>query len=386
MVGYGELKNDSLYEPFTLNQPRYSSNTEEPFERDTNHGRDTRGQLTVYANAIQASQYRTHSFSFFINQKNCRLIHWSRSCAIVTAEFDYTEKGYLHEFFWRLSHAPRNMRGIDTTFVNPKNIDEARARRALGLCSTDQVYQVEVKDSATKQTTRYIIHKPFTNNHIFPLGRGTRCFKAYDCQTGATVLLKDSWRVSKYEPEGDIYRELHEKGVRYIPEFITAGDVPGIGHSCGKVGLFCNDITETPLRVHCHYRLVLGSVGQPLKSFFSTWELVNAVKCALIGNILCISITLITDDCSSPAHRDAATKAKILHRDISLGNIMIMGEDGMLIDWELSKRIDQEGGPSTARSEEKTVGLVTIHCCCSQSISVAGNFPVHLYKVTYANY
>jgi hypothetical protein len=131
--------------------------------------------------------------------------------------------------------------------------------------------------------------------------------------------------VSKYEPEGDIYRELHGKGVRYIPEFITAGDVPGIGHSCGKVGLFCNDITETPPGVHYHYRLVLGSVGDPLKSFFSTWELVNAAKCALIGNILYISMTLrlITDDCSSPAHRDAATKAKILHRDISLGNIMI---------------------------------------------------------------
>jgi hypothetical protein len=63
-------------------------------------------------------------------------------------------------------------------------------------------------------------------------------------------------------------------------------------------------------------------------------------------------MTLITDDCSSPAHWDAATKAKILHSGISLGNIMIMGEDGMLIDWELSKRIDQEGS-STARSEEK---------------------------------
>lgn len=52
MVGYGELKNDSLYEPFALNQPPYSINTEEPFERDTYNGRDTRGQLTVYANAI----------------------------------------------------------------------------------------------------------------------------------------------------------------------------------------------------------------------------------------------------------------------------------------------------------------------------------------------
>ena len=191
--------------------------------------------------------------------------------------------------------------------------------------------------------------------------------------------------MSKYEPEGDIYRELHGKGVRYIPKFITAGDVPGIGHSCEQVGLFCNDIGKSRPLVHHHYRLVLGSIGNPLTSFLSTWGLVNAVKCALIGNTLCVSMTLITDGFSS-AHRDAATKAKILHRDISLGNIIIVGEDGMVIDWELSKRIDPEGS-STARNEERTVSLITIHCCCcSKPISVTGNLPVHLCKVTYANY
>ena len=35
MAGYGESKNDSLHEPFALNQPPYSINTEELFERDT---------------------------------------------------------------------------------------------------------------------------------------------------------------------------------------------------------------------------------------------------------------------------------------------------------------------------------------------------------------
>ena len=78
-------------------------------------------------------------------------------------------------------------------------------------------------------------------------------------------------------------------------------------------------------------------------------------------------MTLIADDCSSSAHWDATTRAKILHRDISLGNIVMMGEDGMLIDWELSKRMDQG---LSARSEEKTVSLFTIYCCCPKSIFV----------------
>ncbi|KAF8972155.1 hypothetical protein BDZ97DRAFT_1650153, partial [Flammula alnicola] len=100
MTGYGELKNDVSYEPFTLDQPLYSIDAKHPFEWDTMQARDTRGQLTVYANAIQATQFRTHSFSFFINKTSCRLIHWSRSCAIVTEAFDYTEMKWLPMFFW----------------------------------------------------------------------------------------------------------------------------------------------------------------------------------------------------------------------------------------------------------------------------------------------
>jgi len=48
-------------------------------------------------------------------------------------------------------------------------------------------------------------------------------------------------------------------------------------------------------------------------------------------------------------------KAKILHRDISAGNILIVGDGGILIDWELCRRI----GSEAARSYEKTVGPVS---------------------------
>lgn len=72
-------------------------------ERGTVSARDSRGQITLYVNAIQATQFRTHSFSFFINKTQCRLIHWSHSCAIVTDEFNYTEPDWLPNFFWRHS-------------------------------------------------------------------------------------------------------------------------------------------------------------------------------------------------------------------------------------------------------------------------------------------
>jgi serine/threonine protein kinase len=48
----------------------------------------------------------------------------------------------------------------------------------------------------------------------------------------------------------------------------------------------------------------------------------------------------------------AYDRAKILHRDISVGNVLISadGKRGLLIDWELCKRVSpvpQESDPST---------------------------------------
>lgn len=285
MTGFGELKNDPRYESFALEQPLYSIDATHPFEHDTSTARDTRGQLTIYANAIQAAQFRTYSFSFFINKSNCRLIHWSRSCAIVTEEFNYTKEIWLPKFFWYLSHARKDIRGIDTTFGPVANSAEAqKAREALGLNSEriDPLYKVPVEDDVTKETTFYIVTKPFTKNHIFPVGRGTRCFKAYDCQTGEIVLLKDTWRVSKYEPEGSIYRELHKAKVRNIAKFITAGHV---GHVCGLTERFSATQDKRP-RAHHHYRLILGTLGTSLEHFTSTWQMVNAATDALIGSVL----------------------------------------------------------------------------------------------------
>jgi hypothetical protein len=50
------------------------------------------------------------------------------------------------------------------------------------------------------------------------------------------------------------------------------------------------------------------------------------------------------------------TKAGILHRDISIGNILILPDGtGILIDWELSKSMDDK----VARTHERTVGQLS---------------------------
>ena len=59
------------------------------------------------------------------------------------------------------------------------------------------------------------------------------------------------------------------------------------------------------------------------------------------------------------AHSDAGTKASVTHRDVSVGNILIVRKQdgsafGCLIDWELAKY----GDDSDARVYEKTVLIV----------------------------
>ncbi|KAF9023916.1 hypothetical protein BDZ89DRAFT_1069580 [Hymenopellis radicata] len=308
-----ELKNHAQDEPF--------DDGASEFERDTAHGRDTRGQLVTYLNAIQALQNRSHIFAVFINKDRCRLIHHSRSCSIVTKAFDYTDTNILQTFFWRFTHAPAAVRGHDTTmsFIELETKETKAARVKLKLGNECPLYMVSVEDFRTEQVLYYIISTPFTDTHAYPVGRGTRCYKAYDCATGKLVLMKDSWRVEGYEPDSVIYQRLYDK------------------QSLQCCGWFNDRLKATrigkSIRRHAHYRLVLGTIGVPISRFPSTWIMVNAIYCALI------------------AHEMAFKLAKILHRDISVGNILILPNGkGVLIDWELSKDLDQ----NVPRTYERT--------------------------------
>jgi serine/threonine-protein kinase RIO1 len=52
-----------------------------------------------------------------------------------------------------------------------------------------------------------------------------------------------------------------------------------------------------------------------------------------------------------PAHQHACKDANILHRDISIGNIIVYQGEGLLIDWELSCDLSND----QARVLERTV-------------------------------
>ncbi|KAG2015245.1 other/FunK1 protein kinase [Coprinopsis cinerea AmutBmut pab1-1] len=334
-----EIKMDSSCQPFDD-----QAKSHKEFETTTEAGQETRGQLIIYANALLASQLRTHAFTIFINGSFCRIIHWTRSCATVTREFDLDSiegSSWLLDFLWRFSRATPEYRGHDKSFVpisdsvSPTDAYEAKlAREALNATSEEPLYKVGVKDEFSGETSYYIIRGvPVTQTHYFPVGRGTRGFIAYNCQfdaeatspmerekTGSElVFLKDTWRIDGYDTEGEVYLRLQKSQVRNIAPRLTSGDVSvtvqeAKFHKCGPP-----NGRKVQARVHYHYRLVLDRIGKPLSEFSYSWEMVTAVLHAL------------------QAHLDAYIKAGLLHRDISIDNIMVYWKDGkvtgFLVDW-----------------------------------------------------
>ena len=85
---------------------------------------------------------------------------------------------------------------------------------------------------------------------------------------------------------------------------------------------------------------------------------------------------------SSPclvAHRDAYIKARILHRDVSAGNILITEKgSGILIDWDLSKKVKEYIEPKP-RLHSRTVRCQgDVFTFSGQANKCLGNMAIHI--------
>ncbi|KAJ6544937.1 hypothetical protein B0H10DRAFT_2244029 [Mycena sp. CBHHK59/15] len=314
-----EVKTSPMNEPF--------GKKIEELEKPSGFARDTRGQLATYFAAMQAAQHRTHSFGVIVVGETCRLLRHTRSGTTITKSFKYASTTHLQSFFWRLSHAGAEKRGTDVTFARVAKGDQEHAR-ALLRAQDYRMYRVTVGNH------EYFVVDSFTRNHLYPVGRGTRCFVAVHSGTFQKCLLKDTWRLAAYHAEGEVYKQLHHHAVPNIPGVLDSGDV---GHECGYPpdGGWSVPANAT-IREHIHYRIVFDVVGEPLSSFKSTHNLVSCVRDAF------------------EAHHIAYTVAKVDHRDISVGNILAVEKQGnyhgLLIDWELARF----QGDQISRAYERT--------------------------------
>ncbi|KAL7279685.1 hypothetical protein ACG7TL_006092 [Trametes sanguinea] len=330
------------------------------------------GLHIAYATEILARQHRLFLFSISLAGSFARFFRWDRAGCLVSEAFDVRQHPHLlTDFLWRFSQLSEAKRGLDTTVTLASPQEEVTFRDAI----TEEVrLQLDIAgdelekavsahylrghvtiipitpqqpSNSAENPHRFIVSRPI----VSPLslaGRGTRGFWAVDAHTGRVVFLKDCWRFYwAEEVEGDILRELNDLGVRNIPLLAVHGDVPmdppvhcesELVSQSSFTDEFANDswvciVDGERVRVNevWHYRLATFTVGYGLQTLRGTEELLYATHDALT------------------AMKDAYTKDSRIHRDLSVGNIILVKEPdrvvrkGYLIDWEASDRVDDGG-------------------------------------------
>ncbi|GBE83554.1 predicted protein [Sparassis crispa] len=344
------------------------------------------GRNVCWATDALVNQHRLHYFSVAIHGTSARLLRWDPSGLVASAAFDLHEKPeILCEFLWRFAHASTVERGYDPTVEPASKNEEYRFKTVLShyLCvqlglslrndsldslsdsdriilqnSIDKHYDpghvaavsiVEKADKAgVRQLKRCLVCRPVST--YASMRRG--CMRGFwGVVDRAIVFLKDTWREWSLtdQCEGDVLEELHKAGVRHIPQFSGMATFQRTTRSRSNALMntpafqrtqtdryrmaewLCRSDRQILVRSRVHYRLILTTVGLPLQDIRGTEELLHATYDVYESII------------------DARVKAKVFHRDISIGNVLLFkepGEDirhGYLIDWELSSHIRDDG-------------------------------------------
>ncbi|KAH9889875.1 hypothetical protein C8Q73DRAFT_838269 [Cubamyces lactineus] len=332
------------------------------------------GQHIMYAAEILARQHRTFVFSITMAGSAARLCRWDRSGLIVSRSFDIREHpDFLCEFLARFACASNSQRGHDETVEMATSEEETlfletitkHVQAQLGVegdalakavsehyepghVMAMHVHAVDMENpQCAGSTERFLVSRPVTVP-LYVYGKCTRGYWATQAATGRVVFLKDTWRLPG-DQEGTVLSELNAAGVRNVPTVLAYGDVyvkappaqKKLTLSCvqhTKTDHYCRKPWACPVlnkkvavSTHIHYRLVVGEVGYGLERLRGTQELLGSTYDVF------------------HAMRDASDKAKRIHRDISVRNIVLIQEvdgaprKGYLIDWETSDHVDEQG-------------------------------------------
>ncbi|KAK0222907.1 hypothetical protein EDD85DRAFT_778756 [Armillaria nabsnona] len=323
-----------------------------PFDNGTLRGQRTRGQICAYAGATMTLQFRTHLFTVVIFGSYARLLRWDRSSVIVSRRFNYAERPLiLFRFYKRFAQLTLAQRGRDPRISIPTQAQGQAARKAFKRYAPE-CWRGKALDMARRQMSVtqlallrltvgsgndkriFIIGTPdWHQSGYSPFGRATRHGMAYCELNKNTFFYKDYWREDAPHtiPESEVYHLLAEHEIPHVAQMELGGDsgFETIGHSY---------TSKAWARAHYQIRRLIGHLivlitkGRPLESFETAKQLVSCVADAM------------------EAHQKAYELAGLLHRDISVGNIMMTldrkNRRGILIDWDHCVLVSRVRGSS----------------------------------------
>ncbi|THG96898.1 hypothetical protein EW026_g5017 [Hermanssonia centrifuga] len=337
-------------------EPSDNANIWEGLRESEGGGTKFLGQMIHYVREQMSHQHRVFMFSLHTVHDSARLIRWDRMGAIVTEAFNFVlQPQILAEFLFRFSLLGPEGRGLDSSveLAGPEEchefteavanyLDSFGERKPPHFDSTlDTSYptcKILFCDSCNGERSSFIVRRPFSEIP-FPCGRATRGYIAWDVGRKKLVFLKDTWRPEESSrlSEKEAYETLAEHKVPYVPTFLIAEDVRS---STGEPQrTMTQDYSDIPfgsrcahLRPHIHHRIV-QELALPLVMMRRSKQLVQAIRNTLVA--------------IQAAYQDA----KVLHRDISMGNIMLDSNlNGILNDWDRAIRLSVSEEHHAART------------------------------------
>ncbi|EDR03779.1 uncharacterized protein LACBIDRAFT_306822 [Laccaria bicolor S238N-H82] len=307
---------------------------------------------TFDSNLIQIAVYARQCF---IQQENRFFVYSAILTETFIQLFQFDRAGVMFSGKINIHIHPRSFVHIILTLASQdpvalgfdKSIHWRNSKRYLSMDVENELVEFEIKKLKASFLRRAI------------RGRGTCCWNVVNPKTKEEYLAKDCWRSANRTPEWELLEKA--KGLDGVGQMIGYWEP---GFSVGRLRGIGRDTPGFRDRDFC--RVLLERYGKPIHQFDDRKKLLYALRDAISG------------------HQNL-WNAEILHRDVSINNILMgkkdapVGNRGVIIDLDMAILLNREGSLAGVDFRTGTRAFQSMMVLRSQTNKPGVIFPAHDY-------